>query len=145
MVKEKHGVFKWYLTVLVDNYANFSGRARRQEYWMYVIFWILTVITISITLELLEDFIDNDWSSVTIGVFILATFIPWLAVNVRRLHDTGKSGSYLFINLIPIVGRIWYIVLMANSGDTGPNQYGPDPKAPIIDEIDDIGKPVNQD
>ncbi len=131
----------WFKTVLVDNYANFSGRARRQEYWMYVLFWILIVILLSAISSFSEEYLGNDWASMTIGLFMLATLIPWLAVNVRRLHDTGKSGGYIFINLIPIVGRIWYLVLMCSAGDYGSNQYGPDPKNPEIhDEIDDIGR-----
>jgi uncharacterized membrane protein YhaH (DUF805 family) len=142
MDNERKGIFKWYFTVLIDNYANFSGRARRQEYWMYTLFWILTVISISLISDFMEKFIDITIAPGIIGVFILATLIPWLGLNVRRLHDIGKSGSYLFINLIPIVGRIWYIVLMATEGNNYSNKYGPNPKAPVLDEIDDIGKPL---
>ena len=126
--------------VLIENYANFSGRSRRQEYRLFALFWIVTVIIISGTANLLEDYLDFEWAPTTVGIFALITLIPWLALNVRRLHDTGKSGGYLFINLIPIVGRIWYIVLMASAGNNFSNKYGPDPKAPNIDEIDDIGK-----
>lgn len=143
MDNERKGVFKWYLTVLIDNYANFSGRARRQEYWMYVLFWILTIVAIGMLAGALENFIEADWASPVIGVFVVGTFIPFLAVNARRLHDQGKSGGYFFINFIPIVGRIWYLVLMCTNGEYGPNRYGPDPKNPSLDdEIDDIGKPL---
>lgn len=129
---------KWFQKVLIENYVNFSGRARRQEYWMFVLIWVLIVISISI----LEEYLELTWSSIIIGIFILATLIPWLALNVRQLHDIGKSGGHLFINLIPIIGRIWYIVLMATAGNNFSNKYGADPKAPILDEIDDIGKPL---
>ncbi|WP_233702525.1 DUF805 domain-containing protein [Hyunsoonleella flava] len=143
MHNKRKGVLKWYLTVLIDNYANFSGRARREEYWMYVLFWFLTVFAINLLSYVLSDFIDIGWFPMIIGVFALATLIPWLAVNVRRLHDQGKSGGYFFINFIPIVGRIWYLVLMCTDGEYGANRYGPDPKNPEInDEIDDIGKPL---
>lgn len=142
MAKRREGFFRWYLTVLIDNYANFSGRARRQEYWMYVLFWLLTAIAIGFLSNLLDQFLDVVWGPAVLSIFILGTLIPWLAVNVRRLHDSGKSGGYLFINLIPLIGRIWYLVLMCSEGDNGFNRYGPDPKKPIIDdEIDDIGKP----
>ena len=133
---------KWYLTVLIYNYANFSGRARRQEYWMYTLFWVITVFAINIVSIALEDFIDIKWNTAAIGLFALVTLIPWLAVNIRRLHDSGKSGSYFFVNFIPIIGRIWYIVLMSTDGNNFSNLYGPDPKGTILDEIDDIGKPL---
>ena len=133
---------KWFQKVLIENYANFSGRARRQEYWMFVLICILILISIGVLDSFAEEYLKYTWGSILTGIFILATLIPWLALNIRRLHDTGKSGGYLFINLIPIVGRIWYIVLMASPGNNFTNTYGPDPKAPnIIDEIDDIGKP----
>ncbi|GGD26554.1 DUF805 domain-containing protein [Hyunsoonleella pacifica] len=110
---------------------------------MYTLFWILTIFAINIVATILEDFVSYEWSPMVIGVFLLATLIPWLAVNVRRLHDQGKSGGYFFINFIPIVGRIWYLVLMCTNGEYGPNKYGPDPKSPDNnDEIDDIGKPL---
>ncbi|MGC6430000.1 MAG: DUF805 domain-containing protein [Jejuia sp.] len=143
MAKERKGIFKWYLTVLIDNYANFSGRARREEYWMYVLFWILTVIFIIFGSKFLQESIDNSWGAAIFGAFLIGTLIPWLAVNVRRLHDQGKSGGYFFINFIPIVGRIWYLVLMCTDGEPNANRYGPDPKNPEADdEIDDIGKPL---
>ncbi|GAB1855865.1 hypothetical protein MHTCC0001_07000 [Flavobacteriaceae bacterium MHTCC 0001] len=109
---------------------------------MYVLFWLLTAIAIGFLSNLLDQFLDVVWGPAVLSIFILGTLIPWLAVNVRRLHDSGKSGGYLFINLIPLIGRIWYLVLMCSEGDNGFNRYGPDPKKPIIDdEIDDIGKP----
>lgn len=133
---------KWIKAVLVDNYANFSGRARRQEYWMFVLIWVLIVISIGFIDSLTEEYLGFTWGSIAAVILLLITIIPWLALNVRRFHDIGKSGGYLFINLIPIVGRIWYIVLMATAGNNFSNKYGPDPKAPILDEIDDIGKPL---
>lgn len=133
---------KWFKKVLIENYANFSGRARRQEYWMFVLIWLLIVTSIVILDSLTEEYLGFTWISIVGGIFVLATLIPWLAVNIRRLHDIGKSGGYLFINLIPLIGRIWYIILVATNGDSGPNQYGPDPKNIFEDEIDDIGKPL---
>nr|WP_321236073.1 DUF805 domain-containing protein [uncultured Psychroserpens sp.] len=130
----------WYLKVIRDNYANFSGRARRKEYWMF----ILIQLIISILILSYTSIVDNAFGTPIIGfifgLYILATLIPWLAVNVRRLHDIGKSGGYIFINFIPIIGRIWYIVLVATEGEYGSNQYGPDPKGEDFEEIDDIGK-----
>lgn len=133
---------KWFRKVLIENYANFSGRARRKEYWMFVLFWLIIVISMGIISGFIEDYLEITWGFTLFTIFIIATLIPWLAVNVRRLHDIGKSGGNLFINFIPIIGRIWYLILVCTNGDTGPNQYGPDPKAPTNDEIDDIGKPL---
>ncbi len=137
---------KWFKKVLIENYANFSGRARRQEYWMYALFWSIIVISISILAEYTEEYLGFTWGFTFFTIFSVATLIPWLAVNVRRLHDTGKSGGYFFVNLIPIIGRIWYLILVCTDGDTGSNQYGPDPKRLYEDdEIDDIGKPLLED
>lgn len=135
---------KWFKKVLVENYANFSGRARRQEYWMFVLIQIAIFFSLVLISNLLEEFVffDSDTTLWIFSLYSLATLVPWLAVNVRRLHDTGKSGGYLFINLIPLIGRIWYIVLVASNGDVGPNKYGPDPKNSFDNEIDDIGKPL---
>ncbi len=133
---------KWYLKVVKENYANFNGRARRQEYWMFFLFQLIIVICFSALSSFSEEYLEFTWGFTFIGIYLLATLVPWLAVNVRRLHDTGKSGGNLFINLIPLIGRIWYIVLVASNGDVGPNKYGPDPKNILDDEIDDIGKPL---
>ncbi len=134
---------KWFKKVLIENYANFSGRARRQEYWMYALFWSIIVISMSILAEYTEKYLGFTWGFTFFIIFSIATLIPWLAVNVRRLHDTGKSGGYFFVNFIPLIGRIWYLILVCTDGESGPNQYGPDPKKPNKnDEIDDIGKPL---
>lgn len=124
---------EWYLKVMRDNYANFSGRARRSEYWYFVLFNII----FAVGLFLLSMVLGR------IGFFLyvayaLITLVPGLAVAVRRLHDTNKSGWYYFVCLIPIIGSIWLIVLLATEGDHGTNQYGPDPKNPY-DEFDQIG------
>ncbi|NMM47404.1 DUF805 domain-containing protein [Marinigracilibium pacificum] len=120
----------WYLHVLTKNYANFNGRARRQEYWMYVLFqtiFALVLYGIGITLALKFEFFGG---FALYGLFTLATIIPSIAVLVRRLHDIGKSGWYYFIGLIPLVGGIILLVWLATEGERGENQYGQDPKSP---------------
>lgn len=124
----------WYLTVLRDNYANFSGRARRSEYWYFT----LCQIIIFMLLVLLAVVIEEDYGFVPFFLYALATFIPYFAVLVRRLHDSGKSGWYYFVRLIPVVGPIWLLVLLCTQGDYGQNQYGYDPKN-VYDDIDKIG------
>jgi uncharacterized membrane protein YhaH (DUF805 family) len=129
----------WYLQVIKHNYANFSGRARRKEYWMFVLVQLIIFILVMIYASLVDDFFGTPVVGSILGIYTLVTLIPWLALNVRRLHDIGKSGGYIFINLIPVIGRIWYIVLVATEGEYGSNNYGPDPKGENFDEIDNIG------
>lgn len=117
----------WYLEVL-KKYAVFSGRARRQEYWMFILFnLIFTFVAM-----FLDYILGTAFGSGTYGViyllYVLAVFIPSLAVSVRRLHDVGKSGWFYFIVLIPFIGAIWLLVLACTEGQHGPNQYGDDPK-----------------
>ena len=88
---------------------------------------------------MVNDFFGTPVVGSILGIYLLATLIPWLALNVRRLHDIGKSGGYIFINLIPVISSIWYIVLVATEGEYGNNNYGSDPKMEQYDEIDDIG------
>lgn len=118
---------KWYLQVL-RNYAVFSGRARRKEYWMFVLFNIIFLIVAII----LDNVFGTNIKGLPYGLFYflyaLAIFIPGLAVAVRRLHDVGKSGWMLLIALIPIIGAIWLLVLYCIEGDAGENKYGANPK-----------------
>ena len=112
----------------MKKYADFRGRARRTEYWMFVlfsaIFWVATMI--------LDNLLGTKAKDDTVGVFYYlftwATVLPRLAVLVRRLHDVGKSGWWVFISLIPIVGGIWLFVLTVTDSDPGDNEYGPNPK-----------------
>ena len=120
----------WYLTVL-KKYADFSGRARRKEYWMFVLFNIL----FSIVATGLDYLLGTVWEDAGIGLFTilyaLAIILPALAVAVRRLHDIGKSGWWLFITFVPLVGSIWYLVLLATDSQPGENEYGPNPKETV--------------
>ncbi len=112
---------KWYLKVW-KQYADFKGRARRKEFWMFVLFNMIAVSAISIFDYILFG------SFVVYYIYVLAAFIPSLAVGVRRLHDTGKSGWWMLINLIPLVGLIMYLLYMCEEGYIGNNQYGENPK-----------------
>jgi len=117
----------WYLEVL-KNYAVFNGRARRKEYWMFVLFNVIFAIAAMLVDNLLGLASDAIGYGPIYGLYALATLIPGLAVGVRRLHDIGKSGWMLLIVLIPLVGAIWLLVLLATVGQSGANEYGPDPK-----------------
>ena len=117
----------WYLKVL-KQYADFSGRARRKEYWMFALFNFI----FAFVLGLIDGILGLSSSKVGIGLlgglYSLAVLIPGLAVTVRRLHDVGKSAWMILIVLIPIVGGIWLIVLTVIGGEPGENQYGQDPR-----------------
>ena len=118
----------WYIQVL-KKYAVFSGRARRKEYWMFVLFNIIFAVVAVI----LDNILGTSFQGAGYGLFYLlyglAVIIPSIAVGVRRLHDTDRSGWWLLICLIPIIGGIWLIVLLATAGTAGENKYGADPKA----------------
>ncbi|MEV4265393.1 DUF805 domain-containing protein [Kribbella sp. NPDC049584] len=122
---------QWYIDVL-KKYAVFSGRARRKEYWMFVLFNVI----VSIILSILDKILGLDFgsgSSSSSGwlstIYSLAVLLPTIGVAIRRMHDTGRSGWWILINLIPCIGWIWFIVLAAQEGNAGDNAYGPDPKA----------------
>lgn len=130
---------KWYLKVL-RQYADFTGRARRTEYWMYILFNMIFAIVAAVLDNLLGLKFNQEIPYGFIYlIYGLATFIPGLAVMVRRLHDVDKSGWWVFISLIPLVGTIWLLVLLATDGTPGANQYGVNPKE-NFNEINEIGQ-----
>jgi uncharacterized membrane protein YhaH (DUF805 family) len=111
------------------HYADFSGRASRSEYWLFVlIFFIIYAVCFAL-----------DYNAIGIGpsgippltlIAYLAHFVPGLAVLVRRLHDIDRSGWWLLISLVPVLGSIWLLVLLCSEGTYGPNEYGPNPNVP---------------
>jgi uncharacterized membrane protein YhaH (DUF805 family) len=112
---------EWYLKVL-RQYVDFAGRARRKEYWMFTLVNVIIALVLAI--------LDNVLTTGILGlVYSLAVLLPSLAVGVRRLHDTGRSGWWLLISLIPLIGAIVLVVFFATDGEPQPNAYGPDPKA----------------
>lgn len=117
----------YYLKVL-QNYANFNGRARRKEYWMFALFNFIFAIVASLLDNILGLANDLTGYGPIYIIYALAMLIPGLAVAVRRLHDVGKSGWMLFIALIPIIGAIWLFDLMVTDSNTGSNEYGENPK-----------------
>ena len=117
-----------YFISALKNYATFTGRARRSEYWFFTLFYFIFLVMAVILDNLLGITIEDTGIGPLYFISILAMIIPGLAVTVRRLHDVGKSGWFYFIVLIPIIGSIWLLVLMATDGMPGRNQYGPNPK-----------------
>ena len=110
------------ITSVLSQYANFNGRARRSEYWYYVLAYAI----ISAVLNALAQY--SSIFTVLSGIFGLALICPTLAVAVRRLHDIGKSGWYYLFALIPLVGSIILLVWFVKDSEPGDNVYGPNPK-----------------
>ena len=130
----------WFIKVL-KQYADFNGRARRKEYWMYSLFLVIAYIVAAIldnvaglTFKMADQSMGYGYIYL---LFALATIIPSLAVSVRRLHDINKSGWYYLISFIPFIGAIILIIWAVKEGDKGTNQFGPDPKAEgeVVDTI----------
>lgn len=158
----------WYKKVVFENYANFNGRARRSEYWYFILFNALFSLALTIIDDLLGLNFGTAESGILNTVYSLAVFIPSFAVSVRRLHDIGKSGWLLLIAygsiillavflilgtfmysfdssalimifaLLIIAVAIWLLIMFCTEGDDFTNKYGPDPKA-FNEEIDQIG------
>lgn len=108
----------WY-TDVIKQYAVFDGRATRPEYW-----WFTLISTI---ISLVLRFAIPSVGPIISALYGLAVLLPSLGVGIRRLHDTNRSGWWIVVVLVPIVGWIWLIVLLASAGDIGPNRYGPPP------------------
>lgn len=121
----------WYLEVL-KKYAVFSGRARRQEYWYFFLFSLIISIVLAVVDGVTGSFSAEAGVGLLGGIYALAVLIPGLAVSVRRLHDTGRSGWWLLIALIPVIGAIVLLVFMVLEGKPGTNQYGSNPKGVAV-------------
>lgn len=124
---------EWFLKVVRDNYANFNGRARRKEYWMFTLFNFIFAAVAAILDNITGLAVEGIGYGAIYSIYALATFIPGLAVLVRRLHDVGKSGWMFLIALIPLIGSIWLLVLLVTDSKPGENKWGPNPK-----EVDGI-------
>ena len=111
----------------LSNFATFSGRARRSEYWFFYLFFILVAIAAAIVDGVIGTY------PLLYAIAVLALLIPMLAVTVRRLHDTSKSGWYLLVALIPLVGGIILLVWTVQDSH-GPNEHGPSPKGAPMQE-----------
>lgn len=129
--ESEYNIIDWFKKVVFENYANFEGRARRSEYWYYTLANVLILLSILLVGTLIIGGLEIEALSPLIGgLYILVTLaliIPSLAVAVRRLHDTGKSGWLLLIGLIPF-GGIVLLVFYAQDSDINTNKWGPNPK-----------------
>ena len=130
---------KWFIKCL-KHYADFSGRARRTEYWMFVLFNMIFALAWSFLLMfvfVLTNGTESDsnvyiYTSLNINLcYSIVLMLPGMAVAVRRLHDIGKSGWMMLVSLIPIVGGLWLLILMLTDSQPEENQYGPNPKTSL--------------
>ena len=117
---------KWYILAL-KKYGQFRGRSQAKEFWYFIfINLILGFVIVGIENKIgLNN--SEEYDSFFIGLFIFVAIIPCLAVTVRRLHDSGESGWMILVNLIPILGPIWLLILVLKSGDVGENRFGAAP------------------
>lgn len=133
----------WYIKVL-KNYFNFSGRARRKEYWMFQLIngtiTLLLVIGMFVTMPR-SRYYSNDISASPLyylfTIYLLAVALPSLAVLVRRLHDTDRSGWWVLISWLPILGPIFLLIFTILPGTQGDNSFGPDPLDDFYDVHED--------
>nr|MDH3153553.1 DUF805 domain-containing protein [Bacillus licheniformis]MDH3164418.1 DUF805 domain-containing protein [Bacillus licheniformis] len=143
---------KWYWRGL-KNYANFEGRARRKEYWLFHVFnGIICFILFILSLMVVSLFISGIMTAegydryqvgyiigygggflgyILIFIYQLAVLVPSLAVNVRRPHDTGRSGWWILIGFLPIIGAVILLIFYCQAGEAKENQYGPNPKVNV--------------
>lgn len=132
---------EWMLMPL-RRYADFSGRSRHKEYWMFALLLMVVGVTLTIVTGGFSSMMDPTSmvgnatmgaGSIILGLFYLAIFIPALAVQVRRFHDQDKSGWLVLLNFIPFLGGLIVFIFMCLDGTRGDNRFGPDPK--IADHI----------
>jgi uncharacterized membrane protein YhaH (DUF805 family) len=116
--------YEYFINAITQHYADFNGRARRSEYWYFVLFnFISIIVVVGISAAVLGKI-----GSLLIIIYYLGIIIPNIAVLVRRLHDVGKSGWFYFVAFIPLVGAIWLLIILCTDSDYGPNEYGLNPK-----------------
>jgi uncharacterized membrane protein YhaH (DUF805 family) len=119
---------KYYLKAL-KNYANFSGRARRKEYWLFTLYNIIIYVALVI-LGAMVGFLPGGAEGVFGAFYMVGVLIPALAVSVRRLHDTGRSGWWFLLNFVPF-GAIVVLVFLVQDSNPASNKFGENPKRSV--------------
>ena len=115
-----------YYSICLSKFADFSGRARRREYWTFVLVnCLIAMLLLILGLAFGED---SPASNIMVTIFYLIMLVPNLSVSVRRLHDIGKSGWYMFLSLIPLIGGLILLIWSLMDSEPGENQYGKNPK-----------------
>ena len=118
----------WYLMVW-KKYAQFSGRSRRKELWMFALFNVLVALVLCIGSIALKENVAGKIFMGLYWIYLVAVIIPCLALGARRLHDTGRSGWWWLIDLVPFIGPVILLVFWVLDSEPGANKYGPNPKS----------------
>jgi uncharacterized membrane protein YhaH (DUF805 family) len=121
-----------FIKVVRDNYTNFEGRARRKEFWMFT----LVSLVINVGTLILDASLFSDLGLVN-GLYTLAILLPSIAVGIRRMHDINKSGWWLLLWFVPVIGWVWLIILHCRDSDIGDNIFGSSDKYPDANDSDD--------
>jgi len=120
-------LMQW-LKEVIAKYATFRGRARRREYWRYILYYVIAFVALVLVDMLTGTFNMESQLGFLSGLFLLFMLIPSVAVAVRRLHDTERSGWWVLLALLPLIGQLVLLFFFIQEGDEGDNAYGPDPK-----------------
>jgi uncharacterized membrane protein YhaH (DUF805 family) len=115
---------------ITKKYVEFSSRASRKEFWLFILFYLIFSIILGFIDGIVGTYNVETGYGVFSGIFILVTLVPYLAVCVRRLHDTDRSGWWLLLWLVPLIGLIWSIVVFCHKGSDGENRFGANPLTP---------------
>ncbi len=114
-----------FMEIILGKYAQFKGRAGRSEFWMFYLVYFIIGAVFSILMNLVASISFLYYIILVLQVIIiLGLLVPTLAVSVRRLHDIGKGGGWIFINLIPLIGSIWFLILLIKEGEKVANRFG---------------------
>ena len=120
-------MMNWVKTVF-RKYATFQGRAQRAEYWYFVLFYVIVYMVLGFLDGSLSRPADEPSWGLLSGVFALATLVPSIAVSVRRLHDTNRSGWWMLVMFVPLIGQLVMLIFMVLDGTPGDNRFGSNPK-----------------
>lgn len=114
-----------FMEIILGKYAQFKGRAGRSEFWMFYLVYFIIGAVFSILMNLVASISFLYYIILVLQIIIiLGLLVPTLAVSVRRLHDIGKGGEWIFINLIPLIGSIWFLILLIKEGEKVANRFG---------------------
>ena len=118
----------WYLEAF-KKYAVFQGRAGRKDYWFFVLFNIIVSMVLGYIDRLTGTFVADTGFGILSAVYTLAVILPGISVSVRRLHDTGRSGWWFLVTIVPVLGFFVFLYFMILESDPGSNKYGALPRS----------------
>ena len=127
----------YFFDAIRNHYIDFKGRSTRRQFWMFVLFYVVFAMG-ALLVERSLGLGYGAGPGPLYSIFTLGVFLPSVGIAVRRLHDTGKSGWFVLLFLIPIIGNLVVLILCALRGEEGDNQWGPDPNDPYVGHVDDI-------